>query len=339
MSKTFKTSMIFCITTVWLLAMRMLVANVNLGDYVSSWFFSFMVQIVGMGLIPLLLYRFWVKEDPFEGFYMKRKIRPVIYVFAVLIGILVSFLTPAVAAVWQTTLRMIGYTPTSSVGTVYPVGNTAYAILAAEFFVTAILPAVFEEINYRGLGMQIFAEVEDDRKKILFIGILFGLGHQFVAQTGYAFVGGLIFAYVVIKTRSIIPAMIIHFINNAVSVIADFSSQTTGGFYAFRQSVFTVFFKNIFLLLLFTGVLTVLLFVLLRLIKRYSQAEEVLKEKEDEYYYPNKTQYVDDIFGDLKVVRETAKPAVMWYEYAPLYASVAIMVISTVYTFIWGVGR
>ncbi len=339
MSKTFKTSMIFCITTVWLLVIRILVAHVNLGDYVTSWLFSFLVQVVGMGMIPLLLYRFWVKEDPFEDFYMKRKIRPVIYVFAVLIGILASFLMPAVSAVWQTMLRMIGYTPVNSSDIVYPLGKSAYVILVIEFCITAVLPAIFEEINYRGLGMQIFAEVEDDRKKMLFIGMLFGLGHQFVAQTGYAFVGGLIFAYVVIKTRSIIPGMIIHFINNAVAVLDEFSSQTTGVFSGFRESLFSVFFKNIFLLLLFAGVLTVLLFVLLRLVKRYSQSEEVLKEKEDEYYYPNKTQYVDDIFGDLKVVRETAKPDVKWYEYAPLYGAVAIMIITTIYSFVWGVGR
>jgi len=339
MSKTFKTSMIFCITTVWLLVIRIIAYYVDLGDYVSSWLFSFLVQVVGMGLIPLLLYRFWVKEDPLEGFYLKRKIRPVVYVFAVMIGILASFLMPAVAAVWQTMLRMIGYTSINTNGTVYPLGNMAYVILAVELVITAVLPAVFEEINYRGLGMQIFSEVEDDRKKILFIGILFGLGHQFVAQTGYAFVGGLIFAYVVIKTRSIIPGMIVHFINNAVAVLSDFSSQTTGAFAGFREGVYSVFFKNIFLLLLFSGVLTVLIIVLLRLIKRYSQEEEVRKEKEDEYYYPNKTQYVDDIFGDLKVVRETAKPEVKWYEYAPLYGAVAIMIITTIYSFVWGVGR
>ena len=339
MTKTFKTSVIFFITTVWLVLMRIISSYVNLGDYLNDWIISFIVQAIGLGVIPLLIYRFWVKEDLFEAFYFKRKLRPIIYVFAVIIGVLVSFLMPTVSTIWQSTLRLIGYTPINSADTVYPQGGMGVLVLIMSLFVTAFLPAVFEEINYRGLGMQIFSEVEDDRKKILFIGILFGLGHQFVAQTGYAFVGGLIFAYVVIKTRSIIPGMIVHFINNAVAVLSDFSSQTTGVFAGFREGVYSVFFKNIFLLLLFSGVLTVLIIVLLRLIKRYSQEEEVRKEKEDEYYYPNKTQYVDDIFGDLKVVRETAKPEVKWYEYAPLYGAVAIMIITTIYSFVWGVGR
>lgn len=339
MSKTFKTSMIFFITTVWLTLSRVLFSYVNIGDYWEDWLFSFIVQVVGLGCIPFLLYRFWVKEDPFEGFYLKRKIRPIIYVFAVGIGVLVSFIVPALSSIWATALRMIGYTQGNGVGTVYPIGNMAWLLLFMQLLTTGILPAIFEEINYRGLGMQMFSEVEDDRLKLVLMALLFGFGHQFIEQAGYTFVFGLVFAYLIIKTRSIVPGMIIHFVNNAVSVISDFSSQTTGAFSGFRESIYSVFFKNIFVLFIYVAILCVALVVLLWLVNKFSQSEELRKEKEDEYYYPNKTQYVDDMFGDLTIVRETAKVGVKWYEYAPLYGAAVIMIVSTIFSFAWGVGR
>lgn len=339
MSKTFKTSVIFSISAVWLVLMRILFSNVNIGDYVSGWLFSFAVQVIGMGVIPLTLYRFWVKEEPFRAFYFKRRLPPIVYVLTVVTGLIVSFLLTSFSAVWQTVLHLIGYTMTNSAGTVYP-STGAIGILVMELLTTAVLPGIFEEINYRGLGMQLFDEVEDERLKIVFIGALFGLGHQFIAQTGYAFLAGVIFAYLVIKTRSIIPGMIIHFMNNAISVFTEYSMQTTGVFYTLRENILSVFFKNFLFLLLFMMALAVLTVVLLRLIRKYSQGDDkTVVDKKDEYYYPNKKQYVDDIFGDLEAVREASKPSVRWYEYAPLYGAVAVMIINTLFTFVWGMGR
>lgn len=339
MSKTFKTSVIFSISAIWLVLMRIVFSYVNVGDYLTEWLFSFSVQVIGMGVIPLVLYRFWVKEDPFRAFCFKRKLSPIVYVFTVGLGILMSFLLTSVSAVFQTILQLIGYTQTNSPGTVYP-QTGAVGILVMELITTALLPGIFEEINYRGLGSRMLEEVEDERMKIVFIGLLFGLGHQFIGQTGYAFVAGMVLAYLIIKTRSIIPGMIVHFINNAVSVLGEYSSQTTGIFYGIRENVFSVVFNNFLFLLLFTAVLIILTIVLLRLIKKYSQSEErVAVEEKDEYYYPNKKQYVDDIFGDLEVVRETVKPSARWYEYAPLYGAVAIMLVNTLFTFVWGMGR
>ncbi len=339
MSKTFKTCTIFSISTVWFVLMRMVFSYVNIGDYPSSWVFSFLVQVVGMGIIPLLLCRFWVKEDPFTAFCFKRRLKPIVYVLTVVLGVVVSFLLSSVSAVWQTVLRMIGYTQTNSAGTVYPYTGGIW-ILAMEIITSAIFPGIFEEINYRGLGAQMFSDVEDDRIKIIFIGALFGLGHQFIAQTGYAFVAGVILAFLLVKTRSIIPGMIIHFMNNFIAVFADYSSQTGGTFAAVRESILSVFFKNFFLLFLFIAMQTALTLLLLRLIRKYSQAEDKeIPDGKEEFYYPNKKQYVDDIFGDLEAVREPEKDGSKWYEYAPLYGAAAIMIVTTIFTFVWGVGR
>lgn len=80
--------------------------------------------------------------------------------------------------------------------------------------VVALLPAIFEEIIFRGLllkGMRSFGTVG----AVLLSGALFALFHQNPAQTIYQFCCGAAFALVAIRSGSILPTMLAHFINNA----------------------------------------------------------------------------------------------------------------------------
>ena len=82
-------------------------------------------------------------------------------------------------------------------------------------FVIGVLPAIFEEILFRGLllkGLRSFGEVG----VVLLCGGLFALFHQNPAQTLYQFCCGVAFAYVALKSGSILPTILSHFINNAV---------------------------------------------------------------------------------------------------------------------------
>lgn len=79
----------------------------------------------------------------------------------------------------------------------------------------ALMPAVFEEIIFRGLllkGMRSFGMVG----AVLLNGALFALYHQNPAQTLYQFCCGAAFALMAIRAGSILPTMLSHFINNAL---------------------------------------------------------------------------------------------------------------------------
>lgn len=81
--------------------------------------------------------------------------------------------------------------------------------------VVALLPAVFEEIIFRGLllkGMRSFGLVG----AVLINGALFSLYHQNPAQTVYQFCCGVAFALMTIRAGSILPTVLSHFINNAL---------------------------------------------------------------------------------------------------------------------------
>ena len=92
---------------------------------------------------------------------------------------------------------------------------------------TMIVPAVCEEIALRccafgvlkkfGKGFSVFA-----------VSIVFGLMHGNAVQFIFAFLVGLILAYITIKTDNVILAMIVHGLNNGISVLADILEYSLG---------------------------------------------------------------------------------------------------------------
>lgn len=100
--------------------------------------------------------------------------------------------------------------------------------------VVAVLPAIFEEIFFRGLlldGCKVFGEVG----AVLVCGALFALYHQNPAQTIYQFCCGAAFALVALKSGSILPTVVSHFANNAAIVLL-----TKFGINSFTRPVFIV---------------------------------------------------------------------------------------------------
>lgn len=82
-------------------------------------------------------------------------------------------------------------------------------------FVVAVLPAVFEEIMFRGVllnGLKSFGKTG----AVLLCGALFALYHQNPAQTLYQFCCGVAFALIALRAGSILPTVLSHFLNNAL---------------------------------------------------------------------------------------------------------------------------
>ena len=98
-------------------------------------------------------------------------------------------------------------------------------------FTVAVLPAVFEEILFRGVlldGLKSFGRWG----AVLLCGALFSLYHQNPAQTLYQFCCGVAFALVAIRAGSVLPTVVSHFLNNACILlltkygVTEFASPT-----------------------------------------------------------------------------------------------------------------
>ena len=82
----------------------------------------------------------------------------------------------------------------------------------------ALLPSLLEEGLFRYLPLMILTPYSK-RSAILISALFFALIHCSLYQIPYAFVAGIIFAFVDIVADSIIPSVIFHFINNLASII------------------------------------------------------------------------------------------------------------------------
>jgi membrane protease YdiL (CAAX protease family) len=88
------------------------------------------------------------------------------------------------------------------------------------------IPSVFEEMTFRGVLLTVFLQRYSSRKSIIFSSIAFGLIHALnlvmggeliwvLGQVVWAFSIGLFYGYVFVKTRSLLPSMIVHYLGNA----------------------------------------------------------------------------------------------------------------------------
>ena len=99
-----------------------------------------------------------------------------------------------------------------------------YSILSfiVNVLLVAILPAVCEETTHRGLLLKGLSSL-GIRNSVIISSLLFGLMHLNINQFFYATVLGFVIALTVIISKNIFPAIIIHFMNNFLSVFFDFA--------------------------------------------------------------------------------------------------------------------
>ena len=119
-----------------------------------------------------------------------------------------------------------------------------FGILLA-ILATSVTPALVEEFAMRGAVMGVLRKYGDG----LAIGLsaaLFGLMHRNFVQIPFGFVVGLALGYAVIKTGSLWTGVIIHFINNFVSICLDLLFKEMDSIYL-QTGVTAIYFALCFL--------------------------------------------------------------------------------------------
>jgi membrane protease YdiL (CAAX protease family) len=91
--------------------------------------------------------------------------------------------------------------------------------LAVTLFLMAVTPAICEEALFRGAILRGFAARFSPTASAVLTGLLFGLYHVDVARLLPTAVLGIILSLVALRSRSIVPAMAIHLLNNASLIL------------------------------------------------------------------------------------------------------------------------
>lgn len=142
----------------------------------------------------------------------------------VFVGMAVAMVSNTASDMVQTNFSFFGLQ--NSVSMSEDVSNPLEIVLY--IISTAIVPAFAEEFAFRGILMGTLRKFGDSFA-IITSAIIFGAMHGNIAQIPFAFILGLVLAYVACKTNSILPSIIIHFLNNFYAVMLDIL-QSTGVF-------------------------------------------------------------------------------------------------------------
>lgn len=127
--------------------------------------------------------------------------------------------------------------------------------IVSVFLVIAVTPAVCEEMLFRGLIYNSMKARYRVPAALGIVAVLFGIYHMSLVKFVPTGLLGLVLCYVAYKTGSIYPSMMMHFINNALSVVVSYYPERI-------EKIFPVLYKESMSLsdaLLFSGVGLVLL--------------------------------------------------------------------------------
>ena len=197
----------------------------TLSDFNADIVYTLLSQVLCMGAIPFVVLTALHKGNVSSALRRMRYKKPRDIKTCLLLSLglmlLITPFTMAFNALTNLIFTIFGYKKSYPAGTIYLGVGDFFLML----FITAVLPAVFEEFSHRGLLLSGLENRGSEMSAVVLSAVLFGLMHANPGQMIYATFGGLVFGVAVVKTDSIIPAMCAHFANNAVSVILDYSTQ------------------------------------------------------------------------------------------------------------------
>jgi sodium transport system permease protein len=91
--------------------------------------------------------------------------------------------------------------------------------LAMLILVLAVVPAIFEELAYRGFVLSGFRSMARPMVAVVLTSVLFAAAHGVIQQSLIAFVVGLIVGVIAIRSGSIVACIVFHSVHNSVAVL------------------------------------------------------------------------------------------------------------------------
>lgn len=164
-------------------------------------------QIVSL-LIPLLVYLALTGGGFMDRLYIKPfKARDV------LLGIGIVLLLQPFLMLLATLVEAVAGNPMESLMTSMATTPVWAAVLGL-----AVMPAIVEELVFRGYLLRSYRQLPLWVAALL-SGAVFGMFHMNLYQFSYAMMLGFFFSVMTRRCGSVIPAMIMHFINNLISLL------------------------------------------------------------------------------------------------------------------------
>lgn len=321
----------FLIVTVSLVALLyqiiLVMVSANMGMEYKDFYALPLVQIISISITPVtfILYffiynalnhintRHAVKDE------IKKSLLP-ISVAMVLSVISIFLITPFVNLL-DYLFILLGYIPDTTVPLLpYMMSDPMYLFVGVVIY--ALLPAIAEEIIFRGTILRGLNSRYGATASILITSILFTLAHGSASQTIYQMLMGIVLGYLALVGGSILYSFILHFLNNTLVVlitvfnVVDYLNMQGGVYYA---NIWQVMFP-ILLFILALCLIGVLFWVLkyLRNANYFTTPKKHKKDKnKDDEKKPEKSKVINfwketDILEKVYFVAATLLAVGMW---------------------------
>lgn len=96
-------------------------------------------------------------------------------------------------------------------------GNQSISTL---LFVMALVPAVCEELAFRGFILSGLRHLGHTRQAIALSALFFAMAHTILQQSILTFIMGLVIAYIAVQTGSLLPGMLFHMTHNSLALLS-----------------------------------------------------------------------------------------------------------------------
>lgn len=181
---------------------------------ISFGYMGILVTQLMILLIPVL-YALYTKKDMRKTFRLRK---PGIWdipggimmiIGAIIIGII---LTSAASLIFREQAgEMTDYTASFS--------GESFRVI---FLLVAVAPAICEELMFRGFVLSALENKMGYKSAVIVAGIIFGIYHMNPVQSVTAAFIGIVICSAAYRSQSIIPGMVMHFVNNAISCVLSF---------------------------------------------------------------------------------------------------------------------
>ena len=361
----FYTSLVYFIMILLFLSVRAL-SSFGIFSFMgenANYIMPIIIQVGIMFFLPVVLISSLKKQKvktTFKYFGFK-KIGIKAILISLALGVLVFFLNIGFSSFFNALIRFIGYEPRGgTLLTEYPVW-----LLFVNIGVSALLPGICEEVAHRGMLLNGYKEL-GLKKVIILSAVFFGLIHLNIEQFFYATIVGVLIVEFAIVSGNIIPGIIVHFINNALSIFATFAYVNNLPIFNINKTISSIISGNTFIAMLTIMmamlIASSLLFYLIKLLfketalKRFrsvqkSAASEMIRETYLQEVDNSRRAVLGESVQEQKSVNSNRgqsfllnesfpmKQVVKANKYSKIFiiASLVLGVVVTIFTFIWGV--
>lgn len=299
--------------------------------------FTVFIQVITMVIATTVIYRVMLKKKIRSTLELSnfRKVDWRIILLCIPLGVCVLVATIGISTMWYLFISSFGY----SSGSATPMPQRfSVGRLLLELLLTAVLPGFCEEFVNRGGLLTTMRSSFSEVKTVIIVGIAFGLFHQNITQVFYTSCFGALMAFLTLRTKSIYPAMVVHFMNNALSVYTDYAMTYPAlplhdFLVTLDNMTFSMFPVVVVMWIVVVGVGVAIFMLILRLAKK-NKAQKTLVTSgngitiisvDDEEIEPS-----EPVLADKKLYKPTLRDNAFYI------GAIVVTAITTILTFWWG---